>query len=70
MVRLVVLACFGSKLLGFWAYVAGSIAVGAMITQLMEQPFLRIRDRLFPDQAMAFTPDSVTLTSRFADCPK
>jgi len=36
----------------------------------MEQPFLRIRDRLFPDQAVAFTPNSVTLTSRLADCPK
>ena len=62
MVRLVVLACFGSQLLGFWAYVAGSIAAGAMLTQLMEQPFLRIRDRLFPDQAVAFTPNSFTST--------
>jgi peptidoglycan/LPS O-acetylase OafA/YrhL len=69
MVRLVVLACFGSRLLGFWAYIAGSIAAGAMVTQLMEQPFLRIRDRLFPGQAVALTPNSVIMTKETVHDP-
>jgi len=62
MVRLVVLACFGSHLLGFWAYVAGSVALGAMVTQLIEQPFLRLRDRLFPGQAVVFPANSAAFT--------
>jgi peptidoglycan/LPS O-acetylase OafA/YrhL len=40
---------FGVKLLPFWLYVAASIALGMMMAQNTEQPFLRLRDRLFPD---------------------
>ena len=43
MVRVVVLACFGNRLFGFWAYVASSIGVGIVVTRLIDQPFLQIR---------------------------
>jgi len=47
-VRLVVFACIRSQLVGFWVYIAGSFALGAIVAQVTERPFLRVRDRFFP----------------------
>jgi len=38
---------------GFWIYVASSIVAGVTMAQIIEQPFLRIRDRVFSGRLIA-----------------
>jgi len=64
MVRVIVLACIHDRFFGFWIYTAGSVALGATIAKITEQPFLHIRDRLFPDHAVVLTPNSAAFTPK------
>ncbi len=48
-VRFVIPGNFGSGFFGFWTYILSAVVIGVMMSQNTERPFLKIRDRLFPE---------------------
>jgi peptidoglycan/LPS O-acetylase OafA/YrhL len=46
-----VTTCFGWSVLPFWIYLIVAIVVGIAMANLVEVPFLKLREKLFPSRA-------------------